>query len=86
VFIDSQTVIRFSILDDGVRVGPFAAIAEGPIAGGNGGLPTRRGSVIGADVQIGARSTVKPGSILGAESFVGDGIVVGELEAGAKRV
>ncbi len=86
VFIDSQSVIRFSILDDGVRIGAFAVVAEGDITDSPGALPTRHGSVLGPDARIGTRVTVKPGSIVGEESVVGDGLVVGMLEARAKRV
>jgi UDP-N-acetylglucosamine diphosphorylase / glucose-1-phosphate thymidylyltransferase / UDP-N-acetylgalactosamine diphosphorylase / glucosamine-1-phosphate N-acetyltransferase / galactosamine-1-phosphate N-acetyltransferase len=84
VFIDSQCVVRFSILDDGTRLGPFDVLAEGASDAQDGQVPARRGAVIGPDARLGARVTVRPGSVLGEDSQVADGHIVGDLEARAR--
>lgn len=87
VYVDSQTIVRFSVLDDGARIGPFSVLAEGAISGTEPGqLPSQHGVIVGPDVRLGARVIVKPGSILGESSNVGDGVVVATLAARAGQV
>ncbi|HEX9816951.1 MAG TPA: hypothetical protein VGB18_08215, partial [Candidatus Thermoplasmatota archaeon] len=86
VYIDSQSIVRFSVLDDGAHVGPFCVLAEGTVPTEDGQLPAHRGAIVGPDVRLGARVIVKPGSILGESSHVGDGLVVANLVARAEQV
>lgn len=84
VFVDSQCVVRFSILDDGTRIGAFGVIAEGETESPVSDAPALVGSVIGPDSRLGNRVTVRPGSIVGQECVVSDHALVGSLAAFSK--
>jgi len=77
VRIHSQAFVpEYSVLEDGVWLGPNVVLTNAPYPASPGAKDNLRGPHLKKGAKVGANSTILPGVVLGENSLVGAGSVV----------
>ena len=76
VSISAGAFIRNSVIGFGSIVGPGAALGADEVEGSIGSVSRSKiGAVLGDYAVIGANSSIKPGTIVGSRTIIGEGVV-----------